>query len=209
MLFKDREEAGNLLSSRLHEFKKENNLVIGITRGGVITAKAVAKNLKLVLDIIVVKKIGAPLNPELAIGAVGPEKTIFWDEDLCKELGIPESQKTNLKEQKLLEQKDREQILRGDKPYEVKDKIVILVDDGVATGTTAVAAAKFLRKKGAKEIILAIPVIAKDTLFRLKRYFDEVIYLDSVQDFYAVSQFYQEFPQVSDDEVIDILNSKL
>lgn len=208
MIFENREEAGNLLSLKLRGLKENNNLVIGITRGGVVTAKAIAQSLKLPLDIMVVKKMGALDNPELAIGAVGPENTVYWDENLYRELRITNNQRSKIRDQKLQEQKKHERILRGKKSYNIKDKTIILVDDGVATGTTVITASKFLRKKEVKEIILAVPVIAKDTAINLNKYFEKVIYLDAPKEFYAVSQFYREFPQISEEEIVEILKGK-
>lgn len=209
-MFQNREEAGQLLSKKLLSFKEKSNvLILGIPRGGVVVAKEVAKALGLPLDIVIVKKVGVPSNLELAIGAVGPEKTIYWDKDLCQRLGLSRSQMSNLKSQKEREREDREKALRANKPpLDIKEKTVIIVDDGIATGATVMATQKFLRKKQAGKIILATPVIAKDTLNNISKYFDNVIALSSEENFYAVGQFYREFPQVEDDEVIKILRNE-
>ena len=177
-MFKNREEAGKLLAEHLHAFKKRKDvLVLGIARGGIVVAKEIAKKLKLPLDVVVIKKIGAPNNPELAIGAS-------------------------------LERGKREKVFRkGKKPLDIKNRTVILVDDGVATGATVLCAQKFLKKESAKKIILAIPVISKETYRHISRYFDRIITLSVEEDFYAVGQFYREFPQVSDEEVISFLSS--
>lgn len=209
-MFDNREQAGQLLGEQLSFYKDKNDVfVLGIPRGGVIVAKIVAQELKKPLDVIVVKKIGAPDNPELAIGAVGPLKTVYWHKRLCSQLNVNRSQGRQLAEQKEKERKDREKLLRGNKPYpSLKNKRVILVDDGVATGATVLTACKSLKKMKAKEVVLVTPVIAKDTFLNIKRYFDNVFFLEKPEEFYAVGEFYREFPQVEDEEVIKILNSQ-
>ncbi|MDO8658088.1 MAG: phosphoribosyltransferase family protein [Candidatus Levybacteria bacterium] len=211
MVFKNREEASRLLSSKLNDFKKNKDLlIIAIPRGGVVLGKIISKSLKASLDIIVIKKIGAPQNPELAIGAIGQERTIYWDRNLCERLNISKTQMKDLKNREGEVRSRRESILREERILpEIKNKTVILVDDGVATGATVICAQKYLKKKKAKKIILAVPVISKETLENIKQYFDRVIFLDVVENFYAVGQFYKNFPQVSDEEVIGILASSV
>lgn len=207
-MFKNREEAGRLLAKELLEYKGQNIMVLAIPRGGVVVGRVVADLLQVPLDIIVVRKIGSPNNPELAIGAVSPGQTVYWDWDLIKKLAISRKLRSILKKSKLQEQKDREKLLRGDKDYDnIKDKIIILIDDGVATGATVLAAKKFLRKK-VKAVILAVPVASRDVLTNIERYFDRIIALSVEEKFYAVGQFYQEFSQVEDNEVLEILNNK-
>lgn len=208
-MFQNREEAGRLLGEKLKEKYGKDVVVLGIPRGGVVVAKVVAAILGAPLDMVVVRKIGAPDNPELAIGAVGPGGVVYWDDRLCRQLSINKSAKLKVKSEKLLEQKEREKRLReGKNLTSLQDKIVLLIDDGVATGATVLAAALFLKKQKVKEAILATPVIAKDTLEKVKKYFSEVIFLDAPGQFYAVGQFYREFPQASDDEVIKLLEDR-
>ena len=207
-MFKDRKEAGELLAKKLKKYKnKKNVVVVGLTRGGVLVSYVIAQLLNLPHDILVVKKIGSPYNPELAIGAVGPKSTVYWDIDLCKELSITtriKNQESRIMNQ---ERKERERILRGKrKPLDINEKIAILVDDGVATGATAIAASLYLKKQKVKSILFAIPIISKDTLEKVRTYFDRIIALQVVNDFQAVGQFYQNFPQVSDNEVIVLLS---
>lgn len=223
-MFKDRRQAGKLLARKLKKFKnhlpagrqEKDAVVIGITRGGVVVGREISKALKLPFDIIVVKKIGSPQNPELAIGAVGPSKVVFWDEGLIRRLNIGEEYKNHLKEIKNFERAELENFLRkgrfgrltANKPLDVKNKKVILVDDGVATGATVLCAAKFFRKEKSKEVILAVPVIARDTFLSIKKYFDAVIALQIEGELYAIGQFYKEFPQVDNKEVMDLINGK-
>ncbi len=205
-MFQNRQQAGELLAAKLKDYQRKEVVVLGIPRGGVVVASAVAEFLQLPLDIIVIKKIGAPNNPELAVGAVAGAKIIYWDNRLCRQLSITKSEKLEVRSKKLEELREREKLLRGEKKYNnFENKTVILVDDGVATGATAIAAGKFVKKMKAKKIILATTVIAKDTLLHIKRYFDEVIFLESPEEFHAVGQFYQDFPQVGDEEVKAIL----
>ena len=210
MIFSDRKEAGELLLTKLESFKKlKNLLVIAIPRGGVIIGKVVANKLKVPLDIIVIKKIGAPYNQELAIGAVGPKNSVFWDNDLIRKLNLNKTQLAELKNQKIKERNEREYILRQTKkPLMLKNKTVILVDDGVATGSTVLCAQKYLKKQKVKILILAAPVIAKETYTQIRTFFDRIITLNIQGSFYAVGQFYRNFPQITDEEVVSILNSK-
>ncbi len=205
-MFEDREQAGYQLAQKLESFSKiQNILVLGLARGGVAVAKIISTFLNAPLEALVVKKIGAPDNPELAVGGVAPKKTVFWNEELIQSLGINNEEKNRLKKLKEIEREEQEKVLRGGKPLEILGKTVILVDDGVATGASVVAAALFLKKEKAKKIVLATPVIAKDTLRYIKRYFDSMIYLKSADEFQAVGQFYRSFPQIEDEEVKNIL----
>ena len=217
-MFRNRRQAGKLLARKLKEFKRKKDvIVVGITRGGVVVAREISSFLKLPLDIIVIKKIGAPQNPELAIGAIGPNGVVFWDEGLIRRLNIGEEYKNHLKEIKNLERAELEHFLRRgksigklrtSKSINVKNKKIILVDDGVATGATVLCAVKFFRKEKSKEVILAIPVIAKDTSLSIKKYFDTVVTLQIEGELYAIGQFYREFPQVENREVIQLINGK-
>jgi putative phosphoribosyl transferase len=154
----------------------------------------------------VTKKIGAPDNPELAIGAVGPGGEEVIDEELAQRVGADEEyiQKQKKIIEKEIERRERE--LRGGKPQpDFKDGVVILTDDGVATGATMMAAIEVLRQHQPKRIIVAVPVIARDTVSKLEEQADAVIYLEAPLMFFAVGQFYQNFPQISDGEVKELL----
>lgn len=210
-MFKNREEAGRKLATKLAseqaiERGKNEILILAIPRGGVITGKEIAEKLKAPLDIIITKKIGAPGNPELAIGAVGPGGEEVIDEQLATRVGADEEY---IQKQKKMIEKEiarREKELRGGKPQlDYKDKIIILTDDGVATGATMLAGIEVLRQHHPKKIVVAIPVIARDTLGKIEAQADAVIYLEAPWMFFAVGQFYQNFPQVTDDEVIELL----
>jgi len=194
-----------LLAKKLRRLLKGGNMiVIALTRGGVVVGKAISKILNLPFDIMVVKKIGAPLNPELAIGAVAPKATVYWNRDLVQRLGIKPAFAERLRRGKEKERKEQEKALRGKSPFNYNSKIVVLVDDGIATGATVLAARKFLKKAGANKVILAVPVISTDTLRDVKRYFDMVLILKRKRDFMAVGEFYEYFPQVTNEEVVQL-----
>lgn len=206
-MFEDRQQTGFLLAKKLEKFaERKDVLVLGLARGGVVTAKIIATFLNAHLDALIVKKIGSPNNEELAIGAVGPKSVIYWNKDLVERLRVSKEEKNMLKILKITERNLQEKLLRGNKPLEISGKTVILVDDGVATGASVLVALKFLKKENAKKVILAIPIIARDVLRDIKKYFDMVITLKIEKDFGAVGEFYNNFPQVSNDEVIGILN---
>lgn len=207
-MFEDREDAGLRLCPKLKKFlNKKDCIIVGLTRGGVVTAKTISSFFGLPLRALVVKKIGAPQNPELAIGATVSLKDVYWDLDLLKRFNISNKEKRILITQKLKEVKALKKVLKIKKvEFELKNKTVILVDDGVATGASVIAAAKYLKRVKVKNIILATPVIAADTLVNIKKYFDIVVYLQKRTDFYAVGQFYYNFEEISDEKVARILN---
>lgn len=205
-MFEDREQAGYQLSQKLDKFSKVKKvLVLGMARGGVAVAKVISTYLNAPLDTLVVKKIGAPNNPELAIGAVAGKGTVFWNNELAQTLGIKPALANKLWRGKKIEREEQEKMLRGTKPLEISGKTVILVDDGVATGASVIAASLFLKKEKAKSIVLATPVIAKDTLKDINRYFDMIVVLRVGKEFQSVGQFYKDFPQVENEEVIKLL----
>jgi putative phosphoribosyl transferase len=183
--------------------------VLGIPRGGVIVAEKVAE----ALDVIVPRKIGAPFNPELAVGAVAPDGTVFYDEALIKRVGID---RQSLEKQAAKELQEIETRLStycgaactssgpGAAP-EYQGRIVILVDDGIATGYTAQAALRSLRRQKPNRLVLAVPVAPPGSIYRLGADADEIICLLTTEDFYGVGQFYQDFRQATDQDVITAL----
>lgn len=208
-MFEDRSSAGFILAKKLEKFaKRKNVLVLGMARGGVAVAKVISTYLNVPLDVLVVKKIGAPNNPELAIGAIGPKRSVFWNRELVAQLKIKPVFAQELRRGKEKERKEQEKALRGNKGLEILGKTVILVDDGIATGASVLAAAIFLKEEKAKEIILAAPVIARDTLRDISKYFDITIILQVEREFNAVGQFYKNFPQVENEEVIRLLEHR-
>lgn len=215
MVFQNREEAGKKLASKLatclparQGYKATKNLIVlGIPRGGIVTGKQLSQVLNCPLDIIVTKKIGAPGNPELAIGAVGAVGEPIINEELAARVGADEKYLNNELRIKNKEVKRREREYRKNKPpLNLKSKTVIITDDGVATGATMEAAVEVVRQQDPKKVIVAIPVIARDSLKKIEEKADEVIYLDAPLMFFAVGQFYQEFPQITDEEAIKLLS---
>ncbi len=202
-IFKDRIAVGELLANRLKHTKAD--IVLGIPRGGVVVASVVARQLNLPLDIIVTRKIGAPFQEELALGAVDPDGEVVWDQELLDELKIkPEDLKQKI-DAEMKELKRREKLYRqGRAPLNVSGKTVILTDDGMATGSTTLAAAKYLKRHGAK-IILAIPVTSSDALKKIEDSVESSVILQIPGNFQAVGQFYHKFEPVSDEEVIQYL----
>ena len=218
--FHDRKEAGLLLADMLKlyikktfsaEVKKESFIVMAIPRGGVILGDIVASELNVDLDIIICKKIGAENNPELAIGAVMADGSYIINEDIVNRINTSlgyiskqvELQKNEI-ERRLME-------FRGNKEYhnKLKDRTIILIDDGIATGATILAAVKWLKEKHfSKKLIVAVPVapLESSILDKLNRIADKVIVIFSPYDFAAVGQFYEHFDQVSDKEVKEIMN---
>ena len=210
MIFLNRFEAGKELASNLLtslDLSPNSSLVVlAIPRGGVIIGSQLSSALKCPLDVIVTKKIGAPGNPELAIGAVGPIGEPVIDEALATRVGADE----NYLKSKILNLKselaNRLKEYRGDKPpLDLKNKVVVITDDGVATGATMKAAIEILRQESPQKIVVAVPVIAKDALKEIENLADEVIYLEAPELFFAVGQFYQDFKQVMNEEVKELL----
>jgi len=205
MLFKNRQDAGRQLSIELQSLNLKNGLIIGLPRGGVVVAAEIARILDLPLDIIVPRKIGAPFNSELAIGAL-VDDIVLLNEPLIKEFGIDPSyiQSAVAKEKK--EAARRLALFRHGKPSpKFKDQTVIVVDDGIATGATMRASLRYLKSKGTKRLIAAVPIAPPETVKQLQHEGFEVVCLYMPVSFAAVGQFYEEFLQTQDADVIKLL----
>jgi len=206
IIFQDRVGAGVLLAEELSKYEgKKNVVVLGIPRGGVFVAKVVSDKLKVPLDVVVTKKIGAPYQEELAIGAVGPEGSLVLDSKLINDLGVDEEYIENKAKEKSDEIVERLIKFRKAEKIKLYDKTIILVDDGIATGATVEVAIKYLRKKKVGKIVLAVPVAPKESLVRFRKVVDEMLVLQTPFSFRAVGQFYRDFPQITDKEVIELL----
>lgn len=205
MLFEDRRDAGERLSERLTKYRGAKAVVLAIPRGGVVIGDVMARALGLPLDVIITRKIGAPGNPEFAIGAVSQDGTRYLDESTISALGVSEDYiEENVAEQ-IAEIARRTKDYRGSNVYDLKGKTAILVDDGIATGHTAMAAVKYARKLGPSKLVFVAPVSSRSATARLAAIVEEFVCLDTPWDFYAVGQFYKRFEQVDDNEVIRIL----
>ena len=206
-VFKDRRDAGEKLADVLADLKDERCLVAAIPRGGVVVGYYVAERFDWPLEVVVPRKIGAPYQPELAVGAVAEDGTIYVEEEVARAVGVGMDWIRDAAERELEEVKRRIKLYRGGAELPRLDEyIVIAIDDGVATGATMIATARFLKKLGSRRVIIAIPVAPPEVLPKLRAEADEVRCLETPIPFYAIGQFYMNFAQVSDVEVMDYLS---
>ncbi len=207
MIFRDRKEAGRQLAERLAFLKDEKDVVVlGIPRGGVVVAAEVARALGAPLDIFIAHKIGAPFNPELAIGALTSTGDVLLDEQTVECLQLAHGDINREIERQREEIARRLELFRkGCPPLEVKGKVVVIVDDGIATGSTMLASLRALRKQEPKRLVLAVPVGPPDTMERLSQECDEAIAVTVHEPFWSVGRFYGRFGQTDDAEVIQLL----
>ena len=207
-VFPTREDAGRALARRLSSFAGVRPVVLALPRGGLPVAREVADALRAPLDILVVRKVGAPGQPELGIGAVvdGDHPRAIFNEQIIEQLDVSDHYIKNEVERQLKEIKRRELAYRGGLPkVSLEGKTVIVVDDGIATGATVRAALRGVRRQKPAKLVLAVPVAPPDTIDALRSEADEIVCLEQPDDFFAVGQFYRDFHQVSDDEVKKIL----
>lgn len=194
------------MAQQLKKHGGGNTIVVAIPRGGVIVGGEVARVLGCPLDVIIPRKLGAPGNSEFAIGAIGPHDQIFLDQEIIDRYKIPKDYLNAEIGRQGLEMERRERAYReGRPPLSLKNKTVFLVDDGIATGATTRVAIKSIRCQRPKELILAVPVSPKETAAALKQEVDRLVCLATPEPFYAIGQFYQEFRQNTDQEVIEVL----
>ncbi|HUL40908.1 MAG TPA: phosphoribosyltransferase family protein [Burkholderiales bacterium] len=205
MFFRDRLDAANKLIARLSDYRGKNALVLAIPRGAVPMAKRIADELGGELDVVLVRKIGAPGNPEFAIGAVDESGSMFVTDDAAA-TGASDSYLAQEKQKQLeIMRQRRAQYTPLRPPIDPAGRTVIVVDDGLATGSTMIAALRALRQRKPEQLICAVPVAPPDTLDKVENYADRVVCLHATTEFFAVSQFYVHFPQVDDDQVMSIL----
>lgn len=205
-MWQDREQAGRALAAALRAWKGVRPVVLAIPRGAVPMAAAVADALGGELDVLLVHKIGHPMQPELAIGAVDERGHVIAS-DTAGSLGVSRATMEALGKVEVERLRQRRR-LYGGAPADVRGRAVILVDDGIATGATMLAAVNAARADGAKEIVVAAPVAAQDAATRLRRVADAVVILQTPRQFMAVGQFYDDFRQVEDDEVRALLAAR-
>jgi len=208
MLFANRKDAGHRLAAALADYREKSPVIVALPRGGVIVASEIARALDAPLDLLFVQKIGVPFQPELAMGAIvdGAEPTIFRNESVIRQAGIREKEFSAICRLEQAEIDRRRQRYLGDRGnIPLSGRVVIVVDDGIATGSTVKAALKAIRRQEPRELVLAVPVAPAETLEQLDRDVDALICLETPPVFYAVGHFYNEFHQVSDAEVISVL----
>lgn len=207
IVFQDRKDAGQRLAKALDRYAAEKPVILAMPRGGVVVAYEIAKALKAPLDVVVSRKIGAPQQPEYAIGAIAEGDVHIFNSEAIASLDINETELAFIVAREKKEMERRIKLYRGSKPFpSVKDKVVIIVDDGVATGQTALVTIRSVRKMQPRKIIFASGVCARDAAAMLRQEADEVICLSLPEIFYAVGQWYHNFGQTEDAEVIRLLN---
>lgn len=205
-MFRDRSAAGQQLGRRLVESGVEADVVLGIPRGALPVAREVADALDASLDVIVASKLGAPGNPELAIGAAASDGSLWLNDDLIARLGVSDGYIEREREAEADYARQKAARYRDDGPVpDLRGKHVVVVDDGVATGATALACLRMVSDAGATRVVLAVPVGSPDSLAMLEAEADEVIALRTPGDFRAVGQYFRDFGQVSDKEAMAYL----
>ncbi len=206
MRFADRREAGRRLGAALVRLATEQPVVVGLPRGGIPVAFEVAQALGAPLDVLVVRKLGCPWQPELGLGALGEGGIRLLNESLMRSAGVTRADLARVARREDAELQRRVQRYRGERgPIPVAGRTVVVVDDGLATGFTARAGIEVLRHRGARRIVLAVPVAPADTLSELRPIADEVVCLHTPRTFGAIGQFYDDFAQTSDEDVAGLL----
>ena len=206
MIFRDRLDAGERLAAALTRYRDApNTVVLGIPRGGIVVAEAVGTELHLPLGICPVRKLGAPGNPELALGAVDDDDVLVFDRKLSRHIGVTEDELAHAAARQRDELRAWLAALGAGALPPLVGRTVILSDDGVATGYTAQAGIETVRRRGATRVVLAVPVAPPDTADWLAPQVDELVCLATPEPFYAVGNFFEEWPQVTDDEVRALL----
>lgn len=207
-MFLNRKDAGRKLAAALRKTKIDNPFVIAIPRGGVVVGAEIARQLDVKLDIVVPRKIGSPYNPEVAIGAVAQDGRTYLDDWYIKHGHLQEEELNNLVGKEVKEIERRMARYRGSTKYpDLTGKTIVLVDDGAATGYTMMAAAEFVNNSlNPGKVIIALPVAPDDTLRLFQTVADEIVCLCCPGNFQSVGQFYSDFSQTSDEEVMSVLN---
>jgi predicted phosphoribosyltransferase len=209
MLFEDRRDAGQKLADKLGSFAGRDDVtVLALPRGGIPVGFEVARALGVPLDVFVVRKLGVPGHEELAMGAIASGGAVSVNQEVVNALGISDEQLDQLAEAEAAELAWREQLYReGRKPAELRGRTVLVVDDGLATGSTMFAAILALRELDPARIVVAVPVAPADTCREVREQADDLICLDTPEPFFSVGQFYKDFSQTSDEEVRSLLRA--
>ena len=206
MLFRDRVEAGIQLAAALQEKRDDSWVVLGVPRGGVPVAAVVAEALDLPLDIVLVRKLGVPYRPELAMGAVGEGGVRVIDKDLVRMAGVRQSELAEAERRERAEVEARARRFRGGhEPLSLRGRTAVIVDDGIATGSTMAAACRVVRAHGAERVVVAVPVAPDEALAKMEKVADEVVCLRTPRPFFSVGQWYRDFSQTTNTEVAMLL----
>jgi hypothetical protein len=207
-MFRDREDAAHRLAAKLRGRPLVNPLVLAIPRGGVVTGAVLARELRADLDVVLARKLRAPGQPELAIGAVAEDGSIHLNYPAHEFPASMKEYRAQEGRRQLAEIARRRQLFRGGRPRAaISGRSVIVTDDGIATGATMIAALQAVRGQKPRELIVAVPVASPDRLEEVRRWCDEVVCLHSPEMFWAVGQFYEDFTQVEDEEVVELLRA--
>jgi putative phosphoribosyl transferase len=205
-LFRDRKDAGRRLAERLARYRGEDSVVLALPRGGVPVGYEVARALKAPLDVFIARKLGAPNQPELGIGAVAQDGSRVLNERIVEEIGVSEEYIERVVAEEIKEAERRFKLFCGERPEpEVRERTAILVDDGIATGVTTRAAIVALRRREPRRLVLAVPVCATHAAESLRREVDELICLEAPLNLMAIGLWYRHFEQTSDEEVVELL----
>ncbi len=207
MRYKDRNDAGLQLVQKLMWLQGKDTIVLAIPRGGIVIGDVIAKSLNAKLDVIVPRKLGAPNNPELAIGAVMHDGSTYLNDYVVKALGVDQQYIRKEIAEQVKEIERRLQVFRGSKEYDLAGRIIVLVDDGIATGATTIAAVSWIKKQRTKMIVVATPVAPGEIVGILEKMVDKLIVLMMPMEFGSVGEFYEDFSQVEDEKVLEILQN--
>lgn len=207
MIFRDRREAGRVLAQKLEKYGgRTDAIVLALPRGGVPVGYEIAKSLNIPLDVFVVRKLGVPGHEELALGAIASGGIRVLNDDIVLALQIPDEAIEAVAEEEQRELERREKLYReGKPPLDVRNRLIILVDDGLATGATMRAAAIALRQEGVKAVVVAVPVAARSTCQEFRSEVDDIVCAVTPEPFLGVGSWYRDFSQTSDQEVIELL----
>ena len=209
MIYRDRSDAGRRLAKQLARYASEDPVILALPRGGVVVAAEIADALAAPLDLLLVRKIGIPFQPELAMGAVvdGGHPLVIRNEGVIVRADISADDFNRVCQTELAEIERRRKLYLADRPRaDIEDRVVIVVDDGIATGATVRAALQAIRERNPKRLVLAVPVAPTSTLEELSGLVDDIVCLQSHEPFYAIGLYYHNFNQVTDSEVVTILS---
>lgn len=205
-IFRDREDAGRRLAERLVRYRGENPIILALPRGGVPVGYEISRLLQAPLDVIIARKLGAPGQPELAVGAVAPGGVRVVNDRTVQWLSIPGDWIESAVQKELAEVRRRTRRFRGERAeLTIGGRTAILVDDGIATGMTARAAIRAVGAQQPRRVVLAVPVCAQETMGKLEAEVDEIVCLQTPADLWAIGFWYENFHQVSDEEVVELL----